>query len=87
MKTIGGNVDLREVFDDLKKAGRRVYAGGGQYGIGGNGEMYELPGGQGIRVGFRMANDTRSGAKNSIPTLDIYVPGVVRVRYHYNPER
>lgn len=87
VKTIGGNVDLREVFDDLKKAGRRVYAGGGQYGIGGNGEMYELPGGQGIRVGFRMANDTRSGAKNSIPTLDIYVPGVVRVRYHYNPER
>ncbi|MSP75777.1 MAG: hypothetical protein EXR12_06545 [Rhodospirillaceae bacterium] len=87
VKTIGGDVDLRKEFDELKATGTRVYAGRGQYGKGGDGEMFELPGGQGIRVGFRMANDTRTGAKNSIPTLDIVVPGRGETRFHYNPMR
>lgn len=89
MRTISGDVDLRREFDELKVTGTRVYAGGGQYGKSGDGEMFELPGGQGIRVGFRMANDERTGAKNSIPTLDVVIPGPsrIRMRFHYNPER
>ncbi|MDP3162272.1 MAG: hypothetical protein Q8N31_19845 [Reyranella sp.] len=87
VKTISGDVDLRKEFDELKVTGTRVYSGGGQYGKGGDGEMVELPGGQGIRIGFRMANDTRTGAKNSIPTLDIVVPGRGETRFHYNPMR
>ena len=92
MKTIGGNVDLREVFDDLKKAGRRVYAGGGQYGIGGNGEMYELPGGQGSSSGGQrefvpvlaraaMAGKGSPGARPRKPSFNpISRPGACRCR-------
>jgi hypothetical protein len=87
VRTISGDVDLRKEFEELKVTGTRIYAGGGQYGKSGDGEMFELPGGQGIRVGFRMANDERTGAKNSIPTLDVVIPGTSRMRFHYNPER
>ncbi|MBL0899036.1 MAG: hypothetical protein IBJ17_10125 [Reyranella sp.] len=85
IRTIGGDVDLRAEFDKLKVTGRRIFSGDGQYGRGGSGEMYELPGG--TRVGFRMANDVRTGAKNSVPTLDVAVPGSNQVRFHYNPTR
>lgn len=85
IRTIGGDVDLRVEFEALQVTGKRIYVGGGQYAEGRGGEMYELPGG--IRVGFRMANDMRTGAKSSIPTLDIVFPSGDRIRFHYNPTR
>jgi hypothetical protein len=84
VRTIGGDVDLRAEFERLKIGGKRVYGGRGQHGEGGDGELYELPGG--MRVGFRMANDTRTGQKRSIPTLDIRYQGQ-RLRFHYNNQR
>jgi hypothetical protein len=85
VRTIGGDIDLRAEFERLKVAGKRVEGGGaGQYNRG-DGELYELPGG--LRVGFRMANDTRTGEKRSIPTLDIKYPGRQRITFHFNNRR
>ena len=78
-----GDDDLRDKFERLKITGKRVDGGLGQYGRAG--ELYELPGG--VRMGFRMANDTRTGEKSSIPTLDIIIPGRKPVRFHYNNQR
>ena len=83
VRTIRGDVDLRAEFERLKTAGKRVDGGGGQYGR--DGELYELPGG--VRVGFRMANDMRTGEKSSVPTLDIRYPGRKRITFHYNNQR
>lgn len=84
VRTIGSNVDLRAEFERLKVGGRRIDGGGrGQYSRG-DGELYELPGG--LRVGFRMANDMRTGQKRSVPTLEITHAGK-RVRFHYNNQR
>jgi hypothetical protein len=47
--------------------------------------MYELPGG--IRVGFRMANDTRARKRDSVSILDIKLPGQRQIKFHYNEER
>jgi hypothetical protein len=83
IRTIGGGVNLRSVFDYLKTGGTRtIMSSGGQYGEGRDGEFYKLPGG--ATVGFRMANNTTTGEKSSIPTLDITVPGRGMIRFHYN---
>jgi hypothetical protein len=85
VRTIGGNVDLRAEFERLKAGGKRIQGGGaGQYSRS-DGELYELPGG--VRIGFRMANDARTGEKRSIPTLEIKYPGRMPIRFHYNNQR
>jgi hypothetical protein len=85
VRTIGGAADLRAEFERLKTTGKRVYGARGQYAEGGDGEFYELPGG--VRIGFRMANDMRTGENRSLPTLDIVYPGRGRFRFHYNNQR
>jgi len=87
IRTIGGDVDLRADFERLKSSGTRIYMAKGQYSKDGNGELYLLPGGEGLRVGFRMANDMRTKEKNSVPTLDVIYPDNSSVRFHYNNER
>jgi len=83
VKTVGNEVDLRAEFERLRSGGKRVDGGRGQYGR--EGELYELPGG--VRVGFRMANDMRTGEKRSVPTLDIRYSDGTWVRFHYNKQR
>jgi len=85
IRTIGGDADLRAEFDRLKVGGRRVYGQRGQYGVTDHGELYELPGG--LRIGFSMARDTRTGVSRSLPTLDIMYPDRRNLRFHYNNER
>lgn len=85
IRTIGGDADLRAEFERLKTTGKRIYGARGQYAEGGDGEFYELPGG--VRIGFRMANDTRTKENRSLPTLDIVYPGRGRFRFHYNNQR
>jgi hypothetical protein len=87
IRTIDRLIDLKSEFDELRKSGKRVYAERGAYRQGGSGELYELPGGDGIRIGFRKANDMAKNTFESIPTLEIIVPGRNPVRFHYNPER
>ena len=85
VRTIGGDIDLKNVFDYLKIGGKRIVAGGGgQYAEGGDGEFYQLPGG--AVVAYRMADNDRTGEKRSIPTLDLTVPGRGKFKFHYNNE-
>jgi hypothetical protein len=83
VRTFRGDADLRAEFERLKITGKRVDGGRGQYGR--DGELYELPGG--VRIGFRMANDMRTGEKSSIPILDVRYPGRKRITFHYNNRR
>ncbi|TAJ35733.1 MAG: hypothetical protein EPO55_25065 [Reyranella sp.] len=87
VRTIGGEVDLRFEFDKLKIGGTRIYKARGQYKEGGSGELYALPGSDGLQVGFRMAHDMQKGTRGSVPTLEIIVPGRDPVKFHYNSER
>jgi hypothetical protein len=83
VRTVRGQVDLRAEFERLRSGGKRVDGGRGQYGR--EGELYELPGG--VRVGFRMATDMRTGQKRSVPTLDVRYPDGTWVRFHHNNQR
>ena len=87
VRTIGGEVDLRVEFDKLKVGGTRIYKERGQYKEGGSGELYALPGSDGLQVGFRMAHDMQKGIQGSVPTLEIIVPGRDPIKFHYNSER
>ena len=88
VRTISDSTNLRTVFDELRVGGKRVFTARGEYREGGIGELYALPGSEGIRVGFRMATDVRKGTPKSIPTLEFIFPGEAKpIKFHYNTER
>lgn len=88
VQTISDGTDLRAIFEDLRTAGKRVYTERGEYREGGSGELFALPGSEGLRVGFRMAHDMKKGTRGSVPTLEFIFPGETKpIKFHYNSER
>jgi hypothetical protein len=69
----GGVADAQQLFNSLTRLGyRQVFVLTGQYSSGGT--FVELPGGG--TVGLRINNA-------GLPTVDVNVPGVPPVRYHF----
>lgn len=88
VRTISDSTNLRTVFDELRVGGKRVFTARGEYREGGSGELYALPGSEGIRVGFRMATDVRKGTPKSIPTLEFIFPGETKpIQFRHDTER
>jgi len=69
----GGVAEAQQLFNNLTRFGSRPYlVPRGQYSTGGT--FVELPGGG--TIGFRINSD-------GLPTVDVNVPGMPKVRYHF----